>query len=159
MDDILQENARTLEYLKRKSELWPHSAKENTSPDVKCWKEINAHPEVIERVWGDLAKDIPGDCRAIVHGIPVLRHHASGLIFVICLGTFYWMRVPSELMVELRVNEFNFVKKMSNGKIIDVRKELGDGWVYGRWREEELEWCLVAYNRADENRDYGVMNV
>jgi len=158
MDEASQGNSKTLAYLKKRSCLRPALAEKIPPISDASGRALFTHPEVLERVWGTLGASLPEDCRAIVHGTTVLRNPKSGLIFVIGLGTFYWLQAPPEVLMEFQANERHFVRKMSNGQVIDVRQELGVGWVYGGWLEAELDWCVEAYKKADEGREYGAAN-
>jgi hypothetical protein len=35
----------------------------------------------------------------------------------------------------------------SNGKALDLA-QIGDDWVLGNWRSEEVEWCRAAFRQA-----------
>ncbi|MGA2350592.1 MAG: hypothetical protein ABSF70_09195 [Terracidiphilus sp.] len=159
MSEASQENASALAYLKKRLDRSPALLNEIPSISIHSGKSLFTHHEVLERIWGQLGTPLPRDCRAIVHGTPVLQHPDTGLIFVIGMGTFYWLRIPVEMLIELQANEHNFVQKMWNGEVIDVRRELGVGWAYGGWREAELEWCIEFYKQANENKELGVRNV
>ncbi len=141
-------NGRTLAYLKTLSELRPTSPRNLVTVETATWKSLFVHPGVFERLWVTLPAALPQDCRAIAYGSPVLQHPQTGLIFAIAFGTNYALFVPFGALNDIEVDEHDFARKMTGGEVIDLRVELGDGWLFGRWREVELEWCRRAYDEA-----------
>jgi hypothetical protein len=113
-------------------------------PDIV---RAQSHPEMIERIW-QLGTVMPQDCRAIVYGAPALVHPQAGVIFVFGTGTVYFLRLPKALATEaIKAGAFTN-HKWSFGGGMDIRQELGDEWIGGRWLQKEPSWCLEAYQRA-----------
>jgi hypothetical protein len=102
---------------------------------------------MIERIW-QLGAAMPQDCRAIVYGAPALVHPQTGAIFVFGTGTVYFLRLPATLATEaIKAGAFTN-HKWSFGGGMDIRQELGEEWIGGRWLQKEPKWCLEAYQRA-----------
>jgi hypothetical protein len=103
------------------------------------------HPDIISRVW-QLGAKMPSDCRAVVYGCPALVHPRTNVIFVFGGGTAYDLRLPQALADQaVSAGAFTHHKWASGGEI-NIRAELGEEWVGGRWLEREPQWCLAAYN-------------
>ncbi len=109
----------------------------------------------MSRLWDELGKALPEDCRWIAWGTPALVHPRTGIIFGFCSGTHaYGLRLPP-----LRVNE-----AISKGAVRQLRypalpklqiperilnvETFGPGWILGRWIKEEEFWCGEAYDEA-----------
>jgi len=113
-------------------------------PDIVC---AQVHPDTIERIW-QLGAAMPQDCRAIVYGAPALVHPQTGAIFVFGIGTVYFLRLPATLATEaMKAGAFTS-HKWSFGGGMDIRQELGEEWIGGRWLKKEPSWCREAYQRA-----------
>ena len=115
-------------------------------PDIV---QPQAHPDIVERIW-QLAAAIAPDCRAIVYGAPALVHPETGVIFVFGTGTVYFLRLPAALAAEaIKAGAFTN-HKWSFGGGMDIRQELGEEWIGGRWLQNEPAWCAGAYQQAGE---------
>lgn len=107
----------------------------------KPYYNLGSHPDVVERVWDQLGGSLPSDCRWIVYGTPVLAHVSSGVIFAICNGTQYNLRLtPADysLAIEKGIRTTN---RWSDGSEMDARETLGENWVFGGWLQDEIRWC------------------
>jgi hypothetical protein len=105
------------------------------------------HPDIIERIW-QLGAAMPQDCRAVVYGAPSLVHPQTGVIFVFGAGTVYFLRLPVALAAEaIKAGAFTN-HKWSFGGGMDIRQELGEEWIGGRWLQDEPAWCSRAYLQA-----------
>ncbi len=108
------------------------------------WMSLGSHPDVVERLWKQLGSALPEDCRGIVCGSPALVHPGTGVVFALAMGTQYGLRlgplVGQALLAGARV-------EILRGKLpsMNVQRDLGEEWIYGRWLEQELGWCVAAY--------------
>ena len=57
--------------------------------------EQGSHPDVVERLWGEIGTALPTDCRCLVHGTPALVHPTAGVVLAFSMGTGYFVRLPS----------------------------------------------------------------
>jgi hypothetical protein len=103
------------------------------------------HPDVVSRVWDQLGKELPRDCRAQANGKPVLAHPDTDRIIAFALGTAYalWF-VPADFDAA-RAAGASTVMNWSGGSSTDLALVAGAGWSWGRWSERESGWLLNAY--------------
>ncbi len=103
-----------------------------------------SHPEIVERVWDQLDRGLPGGCRRILCGTPVLVNPDTGVVIAVAYGTSYCLRVPeADLPAALRAG-CTISNRWSDGTVTDLAEEFGPGWVFGRWAEGEADWCRAA---------------
>jgi hypothetical protein len=116
---------------------------------------LGAHPELVERLWDELPKNLPQDCRWVVYGTPALVHPSTGIIFGFGGGTHtYALRLPPAVIGTARgagattVHSYPAYPELgiaaSNLDLADI----GPQWVFGHWHQDELRWCLAAYEYA-----------
>lgn len=101
------------------------------------YREQGSHPDVVERVWDELGRALPTDCRCLVYGTPSLVHPGAGVVLAFTLGTGYFVRLPAGAArtgAEPRI-----------GWQVDAAHDLGADWVDGRWAADEAGWCAAAY--------------
>lgn len=91
-----------------------------------------SHPEVVERVWDQLGKVLPADCRCLVHGTPALVHPTAGVVLAFSLGTRFYVRRPS-----------------GGPESEEAAVGLGPAWALGEWSSDEAQWCAAAYGELD----------
>jgi hypothetical protein len=106
-----------------------------------------SHPDVVVRVWDELGKALPRDCRALAKGgKPVLAHPDTDRIFALPHGTAYavWL-VPDDFEQAL-ADGAHTKHTWSNGSVTDLTERAGAGWIWGRWDDRELLWARRAYD-------------
>jgi hypothetical protein len=108
-----------------------------------------SHPDIVERVWDVLGASLPVDCRAIVYGTPALVHPREGVVFAVTYGTKYAIRVPSESIHEALKVGCRVEQKWTGGGMTNIEEELGRGWIFGGWVEEEKQWLTKAYENLE----------
>lgn len=113
------------------------------------------HPDIVARVWDELGKDLPRDCRAQAKGKPVLAHPENDRIFAVCHGTAYalWLRA-GDFANALEAGATT-VMTWSGGSVTDLAERAGSGWIWGRWFENEPLWVQRAYLAAGERETTG----
>lgn len=153
----MQGQARVLEYLKDRFDRRPPILKNVQLLNGLDYVSLCTHSEILGRVWFELQKALPENCRDVVYGNPVLRHPRTGLLFAIghSVSTYYAIRIPSRILREVQFGETDFVRVMhvnrQEKKTFDLRVALGSGWIFGSFRETELDWCRAAYIEAGED--------
>jgi len=35
--------------------------------------------------------------------------------------------------------------KWAGGRVTDAAREFGEGWIFGKWLKDEIDWCREAY--------------
>jgi hypothetical protein len=143
VDIAVPANARLIAYLTRyPSPALPLFAAPDRVKDP--WMSLGSHPDVVERLWKQLGPPLPDDCRGIVSGSPALVHPVSGIVLALGMGTQYGLRlgvlVDEALRAGARV-------EIPRGKLpsMNVQRDLGEEWVFGRWLKQEIGWCRFAY--------------
>jgi len=124
------------------------SPKDHPDPYMRS----GSHPDVIERIWIVLGKTLPQDCSAMVYGSPALVSPKSGVIIAQAYGTAYILRVPERRISEakeLGYENSHFFSSSRNE--VDLEKEFGSDWVFGKWNQIEQQWILDVYNFLEQN--------
>jgi hypothetical protein len=137
------------------------------------YTRLGTHPDLVSRLWDEITVSLPTRCKWIVYGAPVLVRPDSGVIFAFAGGSLtYALRLPQELLAEFfsaaleKANKnadgiglagedrerylathTGSVWRYSDGSTLDLR-DIGEGWVFGRWLEGEVHWCRRAYEFA-----------
>ena len=144
MDLHTPENERVLAYLTRHGpeELLVAPAASSVDP----YSELGSHPDAVERVWDQLGATFPPESRQIVSGNPALIDSSTGLIFALSFGTAYVLRLSEVLLARAKQEGFESVRTWSNGTTSDLERELGPGWIFGMWSDQELTWLQKAYS-------------
>ena len=109
-----------------------------------------SHPDIVARVWDQLGRSLPLDSRCLVHGTPVLVHPGSGIIFAICNGTQYNLRLAPAGLHEALVQGAKTVTRWSGGQEMNAVEVLGPDWVFGLWSNDEPRWCHEMYETLSE---------
>ena len=118
---------------------------------------LGTHPDLVGWFWKGLADQLPKSCQWVVFGTPVLVHPASGIIFGFAGGTYtYALRLPaSERETALRAGAKRLWSypaypgldmKASTLNLDDI----GEEWGFGQFQEDERQWCLAAYEFAEQ---------
>lgn len=102
---------------------------------VDPYYTCGGHPDIVARLWEELGSALPVDCRRLVYGRPALVRPDTGDVLAICLGTRYGLFVPGPPPDGAT---------LCAGPLWDV---LGDGWVFGGWGAEEVDWLRRAWER------------
>jgi hypothetical protein len=149
--DILQEsNNRVLNFLATK--VGYRAVNEKAAPVFAPWNsvadpytECGCHPGDVSRLWNQIGKVLPSDCRALVCGNPSLVHDKCGIMFGVAFGTCYIFRLPGSIGSEATNSGLKTSVKFSTGEQLDLPTVLGDEWVFGNYQQNELDWSKKAY--------------
>jgi hypothetical protein len=134
------------DYMYRKRPDVPIFAGWNSVADP--YRQCGCHPDIVDRLWDQIGAVLPADCRGLVYCNPALVHSKSGVIFGIGLGTWYGLRLPDSLGSEAIMAGAKTCAQFGTG-YMDIRRTLGDGWVFGAWLPDELIWCKKSYETFD----------
>ena len=117
------------------------------APDsvMQPYMEQGSHPDVVERVWEGIGSALPQDCRCLVYGTPALVHPESGILLVFCNGTTYCIQLTAQLVDKALKTGAKTYTQWTSGSDMDTQRDLGLAWVFGRWLEDELQWCREVY--------------
>jgi hypothetical protein len=112
------------------------------------YETLGTHPDLVARLWDELGKALPEDCRAIFYGGPALIHPTTGVVFAFAGGTHtYALRLPStERLQALRAGAKR-VEHYPRQPSFDLG-EIGEEWIFCRWYRHEEDWCRAAYDLA-----------
>ena len=136
--------------------LGPRAGKDapaSQSPDSVSdpYYTLGTHPDLVEWLWETLSGKIPRACRWVVYRTPALVHPETGVIFGWAGGTHtYALRLPPALFAEAVRAGAKRVYRYPGGHVIDL-ESIGPGWVFGDWNKPEADWCLAAYEYADDD--------
>jgi len=119
------------------------------------YDRLGTHPDLLERLWDQLGKILPNDCRWLLFGTPVLVHPDSGVIFAFGGGTHtYALRLPApERAAALAAGAETVYRYPAYpqlgilASVLDLAT-IGDEWIFGSWRRAEEQWCRAAYDHA-----------
>jgi len=124
-------------------------------PNVPAFAEWNSvsdaftscgcHPEVVSRIWTDIGRKLPRDCRGLIYSNPSLVHAETGIIFALGMGTWYGLRLPRKLISVAIAAGAKTRMEFSTGNM-DIRQSISDEWVFGGFLVQELGLCKSAYD-------------
>lgn len=116
-------------------------------PGPRPYLGMGSHPDVVTRVWDVLGAALPFDGRAIVFETPALVHPEAGVVLAMAFGTAYLLHLPGELAAEAIASGCRTKERWSDGTELELGEALGEGWVFGGWKDAEAAW-VVAASRA-----------
>jgi hypothetical protein len=107
--------------------------------------ECGAHPDIVEHVWERLGKRLPKDARCLLFGTPALVQPTSGVVLVICMGTAYFLRVPSARRGDALATGHLQSIRWSPREVMNLEKDYGEDWFVGGSEGDEVTWCTEAF--------------
>src|SRR5262249_30732119 len=118
------------------------------SDEARPYEQLGTHPDLVARLWDELARGLPVDCRAIFFGAPVLMHPDTGVVFGFAGGTHtYALRLPEPERSAALAAGAARTYRYPSGEALDLA-EIGEEWVFCRWLDGEEAWCLAAFEAA-----------
>lgn len=116
---------------------------------------LGTHPDLVTRLWDELAHDLPVDCRCVVFGTPALVRPDSGVLFGFAGGTHtYAFRLPPDVRVSALAASATTIHCYPaypdlgiQASVLDLG-QIGDEWLMGGWFASEATWCAAAYEYA-----------
>jgi hypothetical protein len=113
------------------------------------YRELGSHPDIVERLWDQLAEALPADCRGVVYGTPGLMHPGSGVILAVALGTEYALRIHASDQEEARASGLQQSHEYATTREqLELGRHCGSDWFFGAWHEQERVWCAKSFARA-----------
>lgn len=115
---------------------------------VRPYEQLGTHPDLVVRLWDELTVLLPGDCRFVLFGRPVLLHPESEVAFGLALGTqAYALRLPEVVLAEAIAAGASRVHRYPGRSPFDL-DVIGPEWMFCNWHRDEDRWCLAAYELA-----------
>jgi len=129
-DEARPENGGVLTYLAGHD-----STRFDPLPDEADRLRLGTHPDVVARLWDELANAFAADARAVVRATPALIDPSSGVIVAVGIGTTYALRlVPEDTAGRETIHRYTSV-----GRTLDLAETFGAGWVFGTWDADEAD--------------------
>ena len=135
-------------FIKHFQELNPKAIPSAAPPKGYGMWGLGVHPDVPEYLWHELPRkaSLPEDMGWMVHGVLVLVHPTSGVIFAFIRGTSVLaLRLPDSIRSEMALRPTADVEPF---------KELGEDWVGFKpfvLQQESTSWINSAYKYAAES--------
>lgn len=116
---------------------------------VRPYETLGTHPDLVARLWDELGKELPSECRAVFYGTPALIHPETGIVFGFAGGTHtYALRLPEfERGVALKAGATRVYRYPGKQPPFDLTP-IGEAWVFCGWYQGEEGWCRAAYDFA-----------
>lgn len=121
------------------------------TPDqvVRPFDSLGTHPDLVARLWDELQKRLPVDCRIVFYGMPALMHPDTGVVFGFAGGTHtYALRLPEPVRSEALAAGATRIKHYPVGQPSFDLATIGPAWVFCGWFAGEAAWCLSAFEHA-----------
>jgi hypothetical protein len=121
---------------------------------ARPYDSLGTHPDLVARLWDEIAASLPADCRFVVFGTPALVRPDSGIVFGFAGGTHtYALRLPEAVRKEALAAGAERVMRYPRQAPFDL-DVIGPEWVFGAWLPGEGLWGRAAYEfAADPPRD------
>jgi hypothetical protein len=145
-------NAGIVRYLERPGHAAGRPDVRAPRDDRRDYWESGAHPDIVERLWDQLGRDLPVECRRVVLGSPALVHPAAGVVLAMALGTQYGLRLPASALRNGLPAGVRTANVWSNGSRMDIQQAFGADWIFGGWSADELTWCVQAFHELAGGR-------
>ncbi len=111
---------------------------------VDPYHTLGTHPDLVARLWDELASGLPLGCCAIVYGVPALMHPSTSIVFGFATGTHtYALRLPKAERADAIRAGATRVKYYSGDSPFNL-DDIGPEWVFCGWFKGENAWCLSA---------------
>lgn len=149
MNIHLPANEQALQYLTRRlrGEIVPE-VRVPREGQRDYW-ESGAHPDIVERLWDQLGKNLPSTWRQVVLGAPALLNPNSGLLIAVAIGTNYVLRLLPNRLSEALATGARTKTVFTKNHELDVTKEFGPDWIIGQWSSVEEVGCLEFFQSPE----------
>jgi hypothetical protein len=115
---------------------------------ARPYDTLGTHPDLVARLWDEIAAPLPVDCRFVVFGTPALVRPDTGIVFGFAGGTHtYALRLPETLRKDALAAGAERVKRYPRQPPFDL-DVIGPEWVFGAWLKGEDLWGPAAYEFA-----------
>ena len=116
---------------------------------------LGTHPDLVDRLWNELGRALPVDCRVIVYGTPALARPDTGVILGFACGTqMYTLRFDDAGASAARAAGAETVYRypahpaLGIAEVVIDLRTFGSQWVFGRWHQSEPEWLVAGFLAA-----------
>lgn len=141
--DSLPKNAGVLRYLGQG--VAPADVRVERPTEATDRWQLGAHPDIVERLWTDLAGTLPDDSPRLVAGGAALVDPATEAVVAVALGTTYALRLEGAALDEARARGYVSVHEFTTvGRTLDLESTFGPGWVFGRHEPDEGAWLAAG---------------
>lgn len=108
---------------------------------------LGTHPDLVDRLWHEVAIDLPTRVRWVIWGVVVLLHPKSGVIFGFAGGTHnYALRVPDTVR-DLALADGGGPADGDAGKMgLSI---LGPNWILPKFNPRDRDWAIEAFRYAE----------
>ena len=153
VDPDRPENEHVLAYLRAQAEVpWGLVVPPGAIADP--YLQLGSHPDVVERVWGQLGAMLDPDARCVaVLGCPSLADPASGVVVGLALGTTYALRLVEQDLEEghaaglVRTHAYNPPLAP-----LDAATAFGCDWLFGAYDAREPRMVAASATAARSRR-------
>ena len=150
-------NRKLIEYL-QSCNSHRHSPEQNPAGIDLRSSTLGTHPDILERLWGELGGVLPVKCNWILYGRPVLAHPRTGIVFGFAGGSLtYALRLPPEVRraaiaagAATRHDYPAYPQLQVSASSLDL-EVFGPQWVFGAWLRDEPQWSVAAFAHAAES--------
>jgi hypothetical protein len=112
------------------------------------YESLGTHPDLVARLWDEIAAVLPVDCRFVVFGAPALVRPDTGIVFGFACGTHaYALRLPENVRRQAVLAGAGRVMTYPRQPPLDL-EIIGPEWVFCRWLAGEELWCRAAFEFA-----------
>ena len=141
LSTILQcgENAGLIHFLQERAERLATFPRTQAQPpgDVD-----GVHPDIVIRLWNELASVLPEKCQWVLLGTPILVRLDTAVVFAFGVGMSYCLRLPPHFYAEAIQADYESTRGDLN------LNEIGTGCLFGKFLDLERQWCLAAHESA-----------
>src|SRR5688572_14249314 len=113
---------------------------------IDPYYEAGCQPEVVGWMWERLSKKLPPESRCLIYGTPCIVQPSSGILLAVGMGTSYVIRLLQEFLPAAAEIGCTPRHVWGDGRVTDLGVEYGDGWVFGSYSRESVEWCRATFH-------------
>ncbi|NOT29918.1 MAG: hypothetical protein HOP15_05650 [Planctomycetes bacterium] len=148
LDERHPENRGVLAYLARGGPAHGDSiARPSSVPDA--YQGCGCHPDVVERLWDVLGRELPRAARALVFRTPALVHARAGIVLAVGLGTTYALRLSAAALSDPASTALASAHSYRTaGERLDL-VPWGPLWRFGAYLTQEPAWLAAAAAEFD----------
>lgn len=105
--------------------------------------QLRTHPDVLAHLWKEVGSQLPKEAGRWVEGVFCLVS-AAGRVVAYGWGSGYALWVPESRRAQAEAAGLEPVKHWTAGHSTDLAADLGEGWLWGRFRGDESAWIAEA---------------
>ncbi len=108
------------------------------------YQGCGCHPDVVERLWDGLGRELPRAARALVFGTPALVHASAGIVLALGLGTSYALRLSAAALAERAGRSLARAHTFRDAGVHLDLTRWGPRWRFGAYLVDEPAWLTAA---------------